>query len=305
MENKNFDRKKQRLEKFNNQVVRMRDKKALDDDSLAFIHKYLVTGAFPHSEPDGNFYSIVNGKNAIWVKGGTDVNVENGKEIEVGVPYGTLPRIIAAWISTEAFRTRSREIQLGLSLTHFLNELDLYRSGGERGDIGRVKEQLYRLANCEIGYKKVTEDDEKTIRESRRYRIIEGEQFWDWKVPNQLEIFGSYILLDKSFYEKLIEKPVPIDMRALKAIKSSALALDLYMWLTYRVSYLNEPTAISWKQVMNQLGANYKEPKYFAREAKKYLKIINTFWPELHYKTPRGRLFLSPKSRPHIEKKRW
>src|SRR5699024_4889941 len=129
-------------------VQRMRDLEAKEDDSLAFIHKYMVTGAFPHSEPPTNFYSIVNGQNAIWVKGGTDIDIKTGKEIQIGVPYGTLPRIIAAWISTEAYRTKSREIQLGLSLTHFLNELDLNRTGGERGDIGRVKEQLYSLAHC-------------------------------------------------------------------------------------------------------------------------------------------------------------
>lgn len=297
------ERKSHRTNKFYNQVSRMRKLEARDDDSLAFIHKYFVSGAFPHSEPPSNFYSIVNGRNAIWVKGGSDVDVRTGKEIQIGVPYGTLPRIIAAWISTEAYRTKSREIRLGLSLSHFLRQLDLQVAGGKNGTIGRVKEQLCRLAKCEIGYKKVKEDNEKVASEYRQYKLIEGGELWDWKVPNQLEIFGSYILLNESFYSKLIEKPVPIDMRALKAIKSSAVALDLYMWLTYRVSYLDKATAISWKQVMNQLGASYQEPKYFAREAKKYLKIIKTFWPELHYKTPRGRLFLSPNSRPHIRKK--
>src|SRR5699024_4757642 len=102
----------QKIDKFSDQINRMRVIDAKEDDSLAFIHKYMVTGAFPHSEPEGNFYSIVNGKNAIWVKGGTDIDLETGEEITVGVPYGTLPRIIAAWISTEAYRKKSREIQL-------------------------------------------------------------------------------------------------------------------------------------------------------------------------------------------------
>ncbi len=34
---------------------------------------------------------------------------------------------------------------------------------------------------------------------------------------------------------------VPIDLRALNALKGSPLALDIYSWLTYRMSYLRKP----------------------------------------------------------------
>lgn len=302
MKNKQNERKKQQIDKFYNQVSRMRGKKAIDDDSLAFIHKFLVTGAFPHSEQEDDFYSIVNGKNAIWVKGGSDVNPETGEEIKYGIPYGTLPRLISAWITTEAYRTKTRKIQLGLSLSHFLRELDLDISGGKNGTIRRVKNQLQRLCHCEIGYKTKIEEEEKIRYQSSHYKLIAGEEFWDWKTPNQTELFGSHILLTQDFFSKLMEKPVPVDMRALKALKSSALALDLYMWLTYRVSYLDGYTELNWDQVMNQLGAEYNETKQFARKARKYLKTIKAFWPDLNYKTPYGRLRIEESS-PHIKKK--
>ena len=35
---------------------------------------------------------------------------------DAGLPYGTLPRLLLAWVSTEAVRTQSRELILGDSL---------------------------------------------------------------------------------------------------------------------------------------------------------------------------------------------
>jgi|SRR5699024_6975087 len=294
------DSAEKRIRKFANQVAEMRSKEALDDESLAFIHKFLVTGAFPHSNPKKDFYSIVNGKHAIWVRGGSDVDTKTGKKIKHGVPYGTLPRLITSWITTEAYKKKSRKIQLGLSLSHFLKMLDLDVAGGKNGTINRVKDQLQRLCHCEIGYKTSTNKEGKIHHESRRYKLISGEEFWEWKQPGQTELFGSYILLTEGFFNKLMERPVPVDMRALKTLKSSALALDLYMWLTYRVSYLDGHTELNWNQVMNQLGAEYKHTHRFAQKCKKHLKKIKAFWPELNYKTPYGRLRIEA-SVPHIK----
>ena len=50
--------------------------------------------------------------------------------------------------------------------------------------------------------------------------------------------FNSVVVLSAEFYDELVAHAVPIDLRALKALKSSPLALDIYSWLTYRMSYL-------------------------------------------------------------------
>ena len=46
------------------------------------------------------------------------------------LPYGNLPRLLMAWLSTEAVRTQSREISLGDSLAEFMRALGIYNSGG-------------------------------------------------------------------------------------------------------------------------------------------------------------------------------
>jgi hypothetical protein len=64
-------------------------------------------------------------------------------------------------------------------------------------------------------------------------------------------------------YEAIVNKPVPIDMRILKDIKKSPLAIDIYTWLTYRMSYLEKPTAIPWELLAMQFGSDYGELKKF------------------------------------------
>src|SRR5699024_9796263 len=103
-----------------------------------------VIGAKYRMEPQFLFPFV--GHHVIWVQGGQRM----GKEI--GVPYGTLPRLLSAWVCTECVKTGSAKIKLGKSLTHFLNELDLNRNGGKRGDITRLKKQLERFVKCRIGW---------------------------------------------------------------------------------------------------------------------------------------------------------
>ena len=49
------------------------------------------------------------------------------------LPFGNYPRLLLAWVSTEAVRTQSRVIVLGSSLAKFIRELGIYSSGGREG----------------------------------------------------------------------------------------------------------------------------------------------------------------------------
>ena len=44
------------------------------------------------------------------------------------LPYGNLPRLLMAWVSTEAVRTQSRELVMGRSLSEFMRTLGVYDS---------------------------------------------------------------------------------------------------------------------------------------------------------------------------------
>lgn len=70
---------------------------------------------------------------------------KNNNPKSIGLPYGTKPRLVMAFIATEAVRTRSQEIVLGNSLSQFMQRLDLTPTGGRWGTIPMLKEQMKRL----------------------------------------------------------------------------------------------------------------------------------------------------------------
>jgi hypothetical protein len=69
----------------------------------------------------------------------------------------------------------------------------------------------------------------------------------------------STVTLSQKFFEQLVQAPVPLDLRAIRALKQSPLSLDLYAWATRRVSYLERPTLISWDALRRSFGAGYAD----------------------------------------------
>jgi Plasmid encoded RepA protein len=68
--------------------------------------------------------------------------------------------------------------------------------------------------------------------------------------------WDSTVTLGEPFFEEIVRGPVPIDTRALRALTRLPLAIDLYVWLTYRMSYLKEPTMVPWELLSLQTGAH-------------------------------------------------
>jgi hypothetical protein len=144
-------------------------------------------------------------------------------------------------------------------------------------------------------------EDEDRFQFSALQVASEVDLWWDPKRPDQAAVFGSTVRLTEPFFEEIVRRPVPVDMRALRTLKKSPLGLDLYTWLTYRLSYLKEPTEISWQDLHTQFGADYNRVRDFTQKVKRELNKISTVWPELRYETPRGRLRLYP-CPPHVDR---
>ncbi len=84
----------------------------------------------------------------------------------------------------------------------------------------------------------------------------------------------------------------------------SPLALDLYTWLTYRMSYLRKPTLIPWKGLQAQLGADYARPRDLRRTALARLEDVVAAYPELRIRGESEGLRLYP-SPPHVTSHPW
>lgn len=107
-------------------------------------------------------------------------------------------------------------------------------------------------------------------------------------------------------FQLITDKPVPLDMRVLRLIKRSPMALDIYCWATYRVSYLKRSTVIPWEGLMDQIGANYPNTAQGHRDFRKRfldgLKKVQYAWPELDATSTEKGLLLKP-SAPQVPRR--
>ena len=110
----------------------------------------------------------------------------------------------------------------------------------------------------------------------------------------------SSLYLHENFFSEITGSAVPVDLRAIHQLKGSPLALDLYTWLTHRMSYLRRPTLVPWKGLQAQLGANYDRSCDFRRKVLARLEDVVGVYPELRIQKQNEGLRLYP-SPPHVK----
>ena len=256
------------------------------DPDLGFMARTMALCSLPRSNPGNRLqYKRVNGPFTLYMIAG------GGNKL----PFGNLPRLILAWVSTEAVRTQSRELVLGKSLSDFMRYLGVYSSSG--GKHTRLRNQMKRLFNAHVQliYKDVR--GEANVSSSVADR---SEFWWNERKPDEPSLWESKIYLGEAFFNEIIQHPVPIDMNTLTALKRSPLGLDLYLWLTYRVFTLRAPQRLSWQQVYRQFGVDPAKAndnltvQNFRRDCLRELKKIQLVWPEFNYTTAPGLLILHP-----------
>jgi hypothetical protein len=271
-------------------------------DNATYVARQLVQATLPHSNPGGNppEWYRTNGNFTLSIRPGYATDPRTGQRYCIGYPYGTIPRLLLFWLNTEVVRKRSRHIELGRSLATFMRELGLDPSrGGKRSDAHRLRDQMHRLFRAQISF-------DETNQNGQRWLDMQiapaGEFWWDVKNPEQGVLWNSWIEVGEKFFQAILAAPVPVDMRALKALRKSPLALDLYAWSVHRtfgVTQKGTAQRISWAQLQGQLGGDYSDPKNFKKKAKEALRKVARVYPGLRLQEVDGGFVLHP-GRPAI-----
>ena len=256
------------------------------DPERGFMARTMALCSLPRTNPGNRHqYKRVNGPYKLVMVAGADNKL----------PYGNLPRLLMAWVSTEAVRTQSRELVMGRSLSEFMRSLGVYSSAG--GVATRLRNQMRRLFHCTVS---LIYEDERGAASASSLVADRTEFWWNERKPDEPMLWDSKIYLGEAFFNEIIRHPVPLDMNTLTALKRSTLGLDLYLWLVYRTFPLRAPLRLTWRQVYRQFGAHpdkasdKKTVQNFRSEVLRELKKIKLAWPELTYTTAPGVLILHP-----------
>ncbi len=280
------------LERIFQEAMEIEAESAKEAGTISYMARSMVMATLPHRAVKGSEFVRKNGAYTLSLLSPSNV----------GLPYGSLPRLLISWVTTEAVRTKERELILGDTLSEFMRELDIVPTGGRWGSITRLKNQMKRLFASSV---RATFDDGDSFAVGSVNIVDAANLWWDPKDPKQTTMWKSSLLLGEKFFREIIDSPVPIDMRALKALRQSPMALDIYTFLTYRMSYLSKPTVIPWESLQAQMGAEFSPTSEGARNFKKkflmHLRRVKLIYNELDVNDQKAGLLLKP-SRTHVLK---
>jgi len=210
--------------------------------------KCLVSASLPYRNPtkdqlENNCWVRRNGEYTLWVQGGPK-----------GLPFGSYPRIFVIWMTSEAIRTGSPVLDLGASFAEFCRKMSIDPSRGKNGQGRRFLHQCELLLDSRAAFMKGSLDKGRVQRDV--ISISDGSDlFFAADLPEQVDMFGGSVTLTEKFFKEITEHSIPLDMRAVNALRQSPLELDIYQWLAFRMYSLKKPSNPTWTQLRAQFGS--------------------------------------------------
>lgn len=264
-------------------------------DKVDFLHAVLCQVGMPRKKCDSRVFERSSGAVSLLLEAGR--TFQRGKWVEQPLPYGTRPRLVMVHIAGEALRTRSRQVEIGDSIYEFLQRLGIDTNGGPRGGYTMFRKQMEALAACQMMLGMSLPDRDVTINTQPISRF----EAWLTKDNNgPRPLWPGMLELSQEFFDTLQEHAVPLDHRALAALKHSAMALDIYTWLAHRLHRVRKPdgTMVSWANLKDQFGQEYRVAKDFKKEFRDALRQVHAVYPEAKLDAVPGGLLLSPSPPP-------
>ena len=203
---------------------------AAEEGEIGFVYAGWAQASLPHRRlADDAHWEIQNDRVSLIVQPGLRA-VPGQSPVSVGVPYGSRARLIILYLQTEAIRTQSREIELGRSLHAWLKRLEIPIGGKSMKD---VRDQAERISRCRLTFQISTAGRSGLVNQN----ILDSAMFVS-DDSTQGDLFIETARLSEGFFEQLQKHPVPIEEAAVKQIANNSMALDVYVWLSYRLHSL-------------------------------------------------------------------
>ncbi|MFC5358210.1 replication protein RepA [Azospirillum himalayense] len=216
-----------------------------------------------------------NGSMSLLIEPGRRPKVKNPRSANdyelIGVPYGAKARLILLYLQTEALRNNSPVVELGRSMNNWLERMDISSGGATYRE---VKNQAERISRCKLtfdydgpykGAMASGHTNDSIVRNAINLRATDGQgSLWD-----------DTVQLSDSFFRMLKDHPVPVWEPAIRAIAGKSAAIDVYIWLAYRLHVLEKPTPVSWVALYEQFGTGRRD-----EDDSTYRSRLRAFKPE-------------------------
>jgi hypothetical protein len=267
-----------------------------DNNSLTFMHSIMCQVGLPRSKVNGLEFERICGGAGLYVRAG---KLWDGKQfIQQPVPYGPMPRLIMAYLNTQALRCKSPEIDVGNSASAFLKQLGKDVTGGKTGSYTNFRKQIMALSACSVTLGFTTGNTAITYDG----KPIQRFEAWIGSNDDQGAFWPGVITFSQEYYQTLVNHAVPLDLRAFNALTGSALAMDIYAMLADRLHRISgRPLTLHWSNLREQFGQEYIGPDADKNFKKKFLPALQkvlAVYPKAKVKQVTGGILLMPSPPP-------
>lgn len=241
------------------------------DGDLAFQHTVFCQVGLPYRNPgdDVRVWHRRQGAVSLRVEAGAAQHPKTGDWIELGLPWGTKPRLILAHLNAESLQQGSPVIEIEGSLTAFVRRIRGFKHGRE---IRAFKDQLSRLSVALVRL--------AMMRGERAFQIntqiVTAFELWAEKDERQRILWPDTITLSPEYFRSLQKHAVPLREADLAALAHSAMALDIYAWLAQRLHRVEpkKPAFVPWEDLRQQFGPHYRRMCDFRAEFRVALRQV-------------------------------
>ena len=244
----------------------------------------------------------------IWKRQAGGFKVEILAHPDHGVPFGQ-DILIILYLTIEARKQKSRKIKVNF-FRDFCEMFNMNPNDGRKYRL--VVDSLNRIRNSKYSW--TDERDPNRLRGVDYIYIEDMDLYCNPKNPDQKPMFDQYILLSERFWDELNRHKVPLNLDAIRLLKTKSAHLNFYIWLSYRVAvnflknknnqdeYKKRLTDPNQKEKMvgshppeaekeylpywgengltNQLCTQIKKKIHFRSHLKSYLKTAKAIWPK-------------------------
>src|SRR3954451_12490062 len=253
---------------------------AIDDtpaERVAFQHTVLCQTCLPYRDPGPTVrvWQRQQGASFLRLEAGAIPDPQTRTFVELGLPYGSRPRLILSHLNSEALKRGSARIEVEHSLTAFVRRIQRTEPNGK--EIRRFKDQLTRFAACLIRLAVGVAEDRVLQVDTK---IVDAFELWLEKDDNRRIMWPAVVELSPRYFDSLTRHAVPLDERAIGALANSPLALDAYAWLAQRLHRVprNKPQTVTWVSLFEQFGHGYRRLRAFRAEFIRVLALVGSHY---------------------------
>jgi hypothetical protein len=241
-----------------------------EETRLGITHAGFAMTSLPHKRIAERYWRRRSPQITLYVESGLDL-----EERPIGVPYGSLARLILLYLQTEAIRTGSPDVELGRSMNRWLTRMGM-SVGGRTYHL--VAEQARRISACRLTF---LSEPKPGIELRHNGGFVQNAiSILGHSDERQPSLWQDHVRLDEGFWQSLREHPVPVREEAVKAIGTRSLAIDVYIWLAYRLHVLKKPVMVTWSAIHSQFGAGFAKVYHLRQPFLDALQLALAVYPE-------------------------